>query len=316
MSFAFSHKSTVSQALTGGLALMVTGALLTPVVDAMAKILGEKHGMPAVEIAFARFILQTLMVLPLLVAFEGWAGLRTRNLGLNFLRGVLMALASVAFFAALKAMPLADAIAIFFVQPMIVTLLSVAFLKEAINLKRIAAVLVGFGGALLVIRPNFSDFGLIATLPLVCAVFFAIYLVLGRHLSAESSSLSMHFYAGVGGTVSLAVVLAFGSLTVFPEFQMIMPVGVAVWGVLLVMSVFATVTHLMFIQAYRLLPAGLLAPFGYFEIVSATVLGLVLFGDFPDLMKWLGIAIIVASGLFLIWADRETRDTAALPETI
>ncbi len=129
MTFAIFPKPSNSQASKRGISLMITGTLLTPVLDAAAKILGQHHGMPVGEIALARFVLQTLMVLPFLLALGGWAGLRVRHLRLNLLRGVLLALASVAFFAALKAMPLADAIAIFFVQPMIVTLLSVFFLK-------------------------------------------------------------------------------------------------------------------------------------------------------------------------------------------
>jgi len=299
-------KQSESQATKHGVALMTAGALLTPVPDALAKILGEDFGMPAAEIALARFILQTFTVLPFLLAFGGWAALQVQNLGLNLLRGVLMAVGSIAFFAALKAMPLADAIAIFFVQPTIVTLLSVVFLKEALDLRRIAAVLVGFGGALLVIRPNVAALGFVAILPLICALFFAIYLVLGRHLSAMNSSLAVHFYTGLGGMVSLTVILAIGSVTGVAEFQMIAPIGSSVWGLLAVMSVFASLIHLMYIRAYGLAPAGLLAPFSYFEIVSAAALGLLLFGDFPDPAKGLGMAIIIASGLALVWADRAT----------
>lgn len=239
-----------------------------------------------------------------------------RHLRLNLLRGVLLALASVAFFAALKAMLLADAIAIFFVQPIIVTLLSVLFLKKAIDLRRIAAVFVGFGGALLVIRPNFAALGLVATLPLVYAGFVAVYLVLGRHLSAMNSSLAMHFYAGLGGTVSLASVLAMGSMTEIAEFQIIAPVGAAVWGLLLVMGVFATATHLHVDPGLSVGTGG-----------AARALRLLRdrLGDRarrcvvrrlsgPDEMA--GIAIIVASGLVLVWTDRATtRDMPPLPKT-
>ena len=116
----------------------------------------------------------------------------------------------------------------------------------------------------------------------------------------------MHFYTGLGGMVSLAVILAIGSMTGIAEFQMIAPIGSSVWGLLMVMSVFASLIHLMYIQAYRLAPAGLLAPFSYFEIVSAAALGLLLFGDLPDPLKGLGMAIIIASGLALVWADRAT----------
>lgn len=300
----FAAKQSGPPTTRSGVALMTAAALLTPIPDALAKILGGEYGVPVAEIALARFIFQTLTVLPLLLAFGGWVALRVRNPGLNLLRGVLLAVASLAFFAALKAMPLADAIAVFFVQPMIVMLLSVVFLREAPDLRRVLTVLAGFGGALLVIRPNFVALGLVATLPLICALLFAIYLVLGRHLSAVNSSLGMHFYTGLGGMVSLGVFLAIGALMDITDFHLTTPVGSSVWTLLMVMSLFASLIHLMYIQAYRLAPAGLLAPFSYFEIVSAAGLGLLLFADFPDPLKGLGMAIIIGSGLTLGWADR------------
>lgn len=313
MSTSTLPKIVASQTEGRGVWLMVLGSLLVPLLDSAAKLLGEKHGMPTGQIALARFGLQTLMVLPLLLAFEGRAGFLTPHLGLNLLRGVLLAGGTVSFFTALKAMPLADAIAIFFVEPMIVTLLSVVFLREPMDARRIAAVIVGFAGALLVIRPNFVALGAVALLPLLCAVFVSIYAVLGRHLSAATSSLTMHFYAGVGGLLTLSAVMLFGAWSGIEELQTIMPSGWEVWSLLIVLGLVATVAHLMFIQAYRLTPATLLAPFGYFEIVSATLFSIVLFGDVPDLTKWLGIAIIIASGIALVWADRPAGSTQLPP---
>ncbi|WP_210168277.1 DMT family transporter [Aureimonas sp. Leaf454] len=292
---------------------MVLGSLLVPLLDTAAKLLGEDHAMPAGQIAFARFALQTLMVLPLVILVEGFAGLKCRHPGLNLLRGVLLAGGTICFFIALKAMPLADAVAIFFVEPMIVTLLSVVFLREAIDIRRIVAVVVGFGGALLVIRPNFTALGAVALLPLLCAVFVSIYAVLGRHLSAATSSITMHFYAGIGGLATISVVMIAGAGTALAEFQTVAPSGWPVWGLLLMLGFVATVAHLMFIQAYRLTPATLLAPFGYMEIVSATLFSILFFGDVPDAVKWLGIAVITASGLGLVWVDRAATSSGSQP---
>ncbi|GAB3627934.1 multidrug DMT transporter permease [Pandoraea terrae] len=306
-------KRPESTTVRHGVALMTAAALLTPIPDALAKILGENYGVPVAVIALARFIFQMFSVLPLLLAFGGWTVLRVQNLGLHLLRGVLLAAASIFFFAALKAMPLADAIAIFFIQPMTVTILAVVFLQEAPDLRRIAAVLAGFGGALMVIRPNFVMLGPVATLPLICAILFAIYLVLGRHLSKVDSTLAMHFYTGLGGTVSLGAILAIGSLANIMDFHLIKPVDSSVWTLLVVMSLFASLIHLMYIQAYRLAPAGLLAPFSYIEIVSAIGLGLLLFAEFPDPLKGLGMAIIIGSGLSLRWTDRSITQQNSAP---
>lgn len=286
-----------------GIVLMVLGALLVPGLDAAAKLLGGRHGMPAGEIALLRFVLQCLMVLPFLVALEGWRSLRIRHVRLNLLRGALLGVASFLFFLALKSMPLADATAIFFVEPMMVTLLSALVLKESVGWRRIAAVLVGFLGAVIVIRPNFVALGLVATLPLMTAALVAVYLILSRHLAARTSPLAMHFYAGIGGSLVMLVACLGGMAAGMSEMAIVMPRGQTVWGLLMVMGVFGTLGHLLFVQAYRFAPASLLAPFSYFEIVSATVLGLVLFGDMPDLGKGMGIAIIVASGVYIVWRE-------------
>jgi drug/metabolite transporter (DMT)-like permease len=237
--------------------------------------------------------------------------LRIGHVRLNLLRGALLGIASFLFFLALKSMPLADATAIFFVEPLIVTLLSALFLKESVGWRRIGAVLVGFVGALIVIRPNFLALGLVATLPLMTAALVAVYLILSRHLAARTPALAMHFYAGVGGSLIMLFVCLGGMAAGMPEMRIVMPRGATVWGLLVIMGVFATVGHLLFVQAYRHAPASLLAPFSYFEIVSATILGLALFGDVPDFGKATGIAIIVASGVYIVW--RENRLAKRLP---
>jgi len=302
-----------------GILLTASAALLLPVLDASAKWLGENHGIPAGEIALARFALQALLSLPLLLRQEGLAGLRPSDLGLNLFRGVLLALGSLFFFMALKAMPIADAIAIFFVEPMMITILSAVMLGERIGWRRSLAVLTGFIGALIVIRPNFAVLGLVAVLPALSAVSLAIYLVLGRKLSRGSSPLSMHLYAGIGGTLFLAAIIVAGARLDVPELMLVMPDGAIVWSLMFLVGLIGMIGHLMFGYAYRMAPGSVLAPFGYFEIVTATLFGLVLFGDFPDAMKWLGIAIIMASGVYIVWREnvvgkRQPVAEAMMPE--
>ena len=286
-----------------GIILTTLAALLLPVLDAAAKLLGENHGIPAGEIALARFALQALLSLPLMLWQEGPAGLKPSDLALNLFRGVLLALGSFFFFMALKAMPIADAIAIFFVEPMVITILSALMLGEKIGWRRALAVLTGFIGALIVIRPNFAVLGLVAILPALSAVCLAVYLVLGRKLSRGSSPLSMHFYAGIGGTLFLAGIIAIGARLEVAELTLVMPADAFSWSLMFVVGLVGMIGHLMFGYAYRMAPGSVLAPFGYFEIVTATLFGLVLFGDFPDAMKWLGIAIIIASGVYIVWRE-------------
>lgn len=303
-------------AVRGGLGLMILGSLFIPGLDAAAKLLTERHGLSAGEIGLLRFAMQTAMVLPVLVVSEGWRGLKIRHPRLNLLRGVLLGVATFLFFTALKSMPLADATAIFFVEPMIVTLLSAVFLKEQVGWRRITAVLVGFLGALIVIRPNFLALGPVAVLPLMTAGCIAVYAVLSRRLSEANSPLAMHLYAGIGGMATLGAAVAIGSTMGVPELVLMIPAGWEAFGLIVLMGLFGTVCHLMFIHAYRLAPASVIAPFGYVEIVSAVFLGYALFGDFPDPWKWVGIAIIMASGLYVAWRENLVlRRKAPLPVT-
>ena len=291
-----------------GLLLMIAGSLMIPLLDALAKVLGDVHGLPAAEIALGRCVIQALVVLPLLLALDGFAALRVQHLGLNILRGALLGLSSYAFFLALKFMPLASATAIFFVEPILITLLSGLVLRERIGRRRIVAVVVGFVGALIVIRPNFASLGWVAGLPLLTAALIAVYSILSRRLSAGSTPLAMHFYAGVGGTAVLFPMILGGGIGA-PELVVELPRSSLAWGLLMAVGVLAAIGHFLFIKAYRLAPASVLAPFAYLEIISATLLGFAIFGDFPAAMDWLGIAIIVASGASLFLHERRMRGT-------
>jgi drug/metabolite transporter (DMT)-like permease len=282
---------------------MSVAALLTPLSDALAKTLGENHFVSATAIALVRFALQTIFMFPLMLVLGGWQAFQINRPVLNILRGALLAGGSVSFFAALKYMALADAIAIFFAQPLLAVLLSAVFLREFPNRQSIIAVVLGFVGALIVIQPNIMAFGVIALLPLACATSIAVYFLLGRYLSLGNSSIAMHFYTGIGALITL-LIFVLNSLwfSSFP-IEISIPSSIEVWMLLLLMSFLASLVHLMYIQAYRRAPASLLAPFNYLEIISAAAIEIIFFRDVPGLPNTIGIIIIVASGLLLAWKD-------------
>ncbi|MCG8416900.1 MAG: DMT family transporter, partial [Proteobacteria bacterium] len=204
-----------------GFALMAAAMLLMPAIDAMAKILAES--ISPVQVTWGRFFFQTLLTAPLVIALHGVGGLWPNRVFGNLLRGLLIALASLLFFTAVKFMPLADTIAIFFVEPMILTLLSAILLKEPVGWRRRVAVLVGFCGALLVIRPSFSEVGLVALLPMGAALAFAFYLIVTRRIARYDTPATMQFVAGLAGTLFLSGMLATGHILAIDD---IMPVSV------------------------------------------------------------------------------------------
>ncbi|MEL7465357.1 MAG: DMT family transporter [Pseudomonadota bacterium] len=291
-----------SGTVTQGVLLFVGFALIGPFIDVFAKLATDE--VPAAQITFGRFVVQTALLLPIVIFRRALVAMPWREAGLHALRGVLMAVATVFFFAALKHMPIADAIAIFFVEPLILTLLGGLILGEPVGWRRYAACAVGFVGALIVIQPSFAELGWVSALPLGTAFCFAFYLILTRTLALRTDAFAMQAYSGVSGALFIGAVLLLFSGSGDATFDPIWPSERALW-LLLGVGVAATVAHLLVVYAFRAAPASVLAPLQYLEIVSATAFGWFVFGDFPNAMKWLGIAIIVGSGLFIIARERK-----------
>jgi drug/metabolite transporter (DMT)-like permease len=290
-----------------GMALMTLAMAVLPVMDVFAKLLGQS--MPALEVTLSRFAVQTVLALAAALAIRNPATLIPPRIGLHAVRGLFLAGATLLFFQALKVMPIPDTLGIFFTEPLILTALSTVVLGERVGWRRWSAVATGFVGALFVIRPSWSVFGLTALLPLGTAFLFAGYLLLTRRLRVEGSLLAAQFITGVAGTVALGAALLFAGAFGPPEMRAVMPDAIQ-WSQMLGIGVVSFIAHGLVVVAFRHAPATTLAPLNYLEIVSATLLSYLVFGDFPEPPVWLGIAIIVASGLYV--AHRERR-RAALP---
>jgi drug/metabolite transporter (DMT)-like permease len=287
-----------------GMALMAGAMIVLPAMDAIAKYMANFEGMSPGQVTFYRFFFQLACTLPLLFALFGGKALSAKRPWMNLLRGALHGAASLLFFVAVKYMPLADVFAIYFVEPFMLTAMSALFLGEKVGWRRWAAIVVGFGGAMIVIQPSYEIFGLKALLPVFCAFLYSLYLFLNRAIGDADSPLTMQTMAGIGGTLFMGVALAGGNAAGIPDFELSLPASVLGLVLLLVLGTISGYAHMLIVRAFRLAPLSLLAPFQYFEIISATILGYALFNDFPNLSKWIGISIIVASGLFIIWRER------------
>jgi len=291
-----------------GMAIMVVSVLMLPLMDAIGKWLAMMDNMPPATVTFMRFFVQSLlMFLILLAAGGGVAALRTYHLAGNLIRGVLMGFGGLCFFTAVKYMPLADAMAVFFAEPLILTLLSAIFLKEKVGWRRFSAVGIGLIGTMIVIQPSFEIFGAVSLLPLATAVTFAIYLILNRKLGAKESPLVMQFYAGIGGWMFAGLAMLVGPSMGFADLSFGLPQSFQPWLLLLILGTIGTVSHLMVVHAFKLAPASMLAPFQYLEIVNAVLVGLIVFGDFPTPSKWFGIAIIIGSGFYVFMRERKLK---------
>jgi drug/metabolite transporter (DMT)-like permease len=292
-----------------GLAIMLFAMIILPCMDAIAKYMAVYQGMSPGQVTFYRFFFQLVSTLPLLLTMGGLRALRPKRLWVNLLRGILLAAAALLFFISVKYMPLADVFAIYFVEPFILTCLSALILGEKVGWRRWLAIVVGFGGAMIVIQPSFELFGLKSLMPIACAFFFACYLLMNRAVGTSDTPLVMQTIAGVGGSLFMIGAILLGDGLGVADFEPSLPGTGLGWLLVIALGAISGYGHLLVVKAFQAAPVSLLAPFHYFEIISATALGFVIFGDFPTPSKWLGIAIIVASGLFIIWRERRVAES-------
>ena len=280
--------------------MMIIAMLLLPGMDAIAKWLAGSIS-PG-QISWSRFFFQLILLAPFI--FRQRKPWLTATLYLHAIRGGLIAAATALFFSGLIYLPIAEAISIFFIEPMLVTLLSVVFLRERIGIRRLSAIAIGFCGAMIIIRPTFSEVGWPVMYPVGAALCFSFYILLTRKLVRYEEPVRLQFFAGVFGCLVMSIALFAGTVGQFDMLTAVYPTT-GQWLLLGGLGLIATVGHLLVVYAFRHAPVGMLAPFQYVEIIGATIYGLLLFNDFPDLMTWAGILIITGAGVYIF--HRESR---------
>lgn len=250
-----------------------------------------------------RLVSQALFLIPVAVI------LRNRLHGRMFspvvaLSGLLISITLLGLIGAFAKMPIATAISIFFVEPLLLTLLAGPLLGEKVGPRRISAVVVGLIGALIVIRPGFSTFGFVVVYPLIAAASYALNMIVLRRASGTRSGLTVQCgasaYAGIG---MLAAMVFWYGPEVVTEAPATFPLWA--WGAIVAAGGLAATSFVLIAEAFRQVEASTLAPFQYLEILGATAVGYMVFGDFPDAMTWLGVAIILASGIYVFYREKK-----------
>jgi drug/metabolite transporter (DMT)-like permease len=282
-----------------GVGLMTGAMLIAPGLDVIAKLLLDR--LTPAQVAAGRFLMQTLVLAPILLQ----AGAARRPAAGHAVAGLCLGGALVCLNHALTVMPVANAIAIFFVEPLILTLLAALVLGERIGWRRVAAIAVGLLGALVVLRPNVAAYGPAALFPLGTAILFAFYMLVTRAMSrTRRGGAALQFWSGAFAALGLVVfATAEGALSEAPRIGVFALDG-REWALFALLGLLAALTHRLIVLALTRIEAGIAAPFQYLEIVSATLLGWLVFGDFPDALTWAGTAIIVGAGLYVFHRTR------------
>lgn len=278
--------------------LMLAGVSMFPFMNACVKYLTTFYPLP--EIVWARFAGHLLLVVLIFGPRLGFVRLfHTRRPALQFARSALMMSSTLLFATALMSLPLATASSIGFTAPLIVTALSVPLLKEEVGWRRWSAVAVGFVGALIVIRPGAEGFAnLAALLVLGNAASYALYQILTRKIGTTDRAETTIAYAALLGTITMSCVA---------PFFWVAPQSALHFLLFLCLGALGGFGHFLVIKAFQLYRPAVLAPMSYTELVGASILGYLVFGDFPDALTWLGAAVIVASGVYTFHREAVRR---------
>jgi len=265
---------------------------ILPFMDTIAKYLSAE--LSFFQITWARYFFTVFFTLPLMFFFFRKTLTWSTQLKLQIFRGLTLFSANVLFFYSISIISMAKALTLAFVAPLITTALSPIFLGEKVGFRRWSAVIIGFVGSLIVIRPGFIEFNLASIAALGTGFFYGIYLVITRKLHSSDSPLLTLLLTGVVGAIIASFIVPV--VWVNPTINQ--------WSLLALMGIFACLGHFFLILSLKYADASKLAPFGYFEIVTNIMLGYYFFGDFPHYWTWLGLTIIICSGVYISFREK------------
>ena len=275
-----------------GITLLLVSSIFLGTSDATSKYLSTT--LPSIEIAWIRFLVFALIMVPAMVPGSPLFALRTQRPMLQVTRGMALLGSSLLFISGLRFLPIAEASATSFVSPLFVTALSIFFLSEKVGLRRWLATAVGLLGVLIVLRPGTSAFHPAAFFPVVSAFAWACTLILTRKMSGQERTVVTMTYSSIVGFAVLCALVPLVWVT--PSWHDIL-LG-------LIIGVASTAGQWIVVLAFRYADASVLAPFSYIQLLWVTLLGFVIFGEVPDVWTVVGAAFIVASGLYTAHRER------------
>ena len=261
--------------------------VMLPIMDGFAKYLSAE--LPVLQITWARYFFTVVFTFPLMFFFFKKYLVWTDKPKLQLIRGLILLTANISFFYSISVISLPKALTLAFVAPLVVTAFSPFFLGESVGYRRWAAVIIGFIGSLVVIRPGFLEINLASLAALGTGIMYGFYLIITRKLSTSDNPLLTLLLTGVVGAIIATTFMPF--VWVSPTFNQ--------WSIMAAIGLFACIGHLFIILSLKYADASKLAPFSYFEIVTNIIIAYYFFGDFPDSWTFLGLFIIVFSGIYI-----------------
>jgi drug/metabolite transporter (DMT)-like permease len=263
------------------------GWMMLPVMDGFAKYLSTD--LPILQITWARYFFTVAFTLPVMFFFYNKQLVWSDKPKLQILRGLILLCANICFFYAISKIPLAKALTLAFIAPLIVTAFSPLLLGEKVGVRRWTAVIIGFVGSLVVIRPGFLEINIASLAALGTGMMYGFYLIITRKLSTSDNPLLTLLLTGLVGLVAVSGIMPL--IWVNPNLSQ--------WSMMAGIGVFACIGHLFLILSLKYADASKLAPLGYTEIIPNVIIGYYFFGNFPDNWTFLGLTIIIISGIYI-----------------
>ena len=263
------------------------GWMFLPVMDGFAKYLSDD--LPILQITWARYFFTVAFVFPIMLFFYKKQLVWSDKPRLQIFRGLILLSANICFFYAISVISLAKALTLAFIAPLIVTTFSPILLGEKVGFRRWTAVAVGFIGSLIVIRPGFLEFNFASMTALATGFLYGFYLIITRKLSTSDNPLLTLLITGMVGALLVSLIIPF--YWVKPTLNQ--------WSLMAGIGVFACIGHLFLILSLKYADASKLAPLGYTEIIPNVIIGYYFFSELPDNWTYLGLFIIVLSGLYI-----------------
>jgi drug/metabolite transporter (DMT)-like permease len=283
---------------TKAVVYMLLGMLIIPLIDVFAKFLGQQ-GLHLVQLVWARLFFGALVALPFVMKRPETINVWSASPILQFARAGFLVGGTGLFFSGLKYLPIADTLALYFVQPILVTALSPLLLGERVDFKRWAMVFLGFVGVLIIVRPGFKEINPGVLLALLSGLCAACYVIITRLMANTVDALTTNFQTCLIGAVPLTAALPFFWLTPnVSQFAMLLGIGAV-----------AMLSHYLATRAYTLAEASLISPLAYTEMINAVFLGWLFFNDFPDRYTFLGVGVLITCAIFVSSTGRGTRST-------
>ena len=261
--------------------------MIVPIMDALAKHLS--FSMDVFQITWARYFFTVVFTLSLMLIFYRETLVWSKKPKLQLVRGIILAFSTLCFFYSISVISLPKALTLAFVAPITCTALSPIFLAEKVGIRRWTAVLIGFLGTLIVIRPGFIEVNLATLAALACGICYGFYLVITKKLSTSDNSLLTLLFTGVVGLFLFSLFMP--TVWVNPTLNE--------WFMMAIIGLVASVAHLFIIISLKYADASKLAPLGYTEIITNIIISYYFFNELPDNWTYLGLFIIVLSGLYI-----------------